>query len=266
MRIVIDLQGAQNGSRHRGIGRYCAALAKAIVRNRGTHEVFILLNGLFPETIDEIRNSFSGMLPEHHFVVFSATGPVDELNVENSWRVRSAELLLEKFIDDLAPDIFLVSSLIEGACDNTVTSIGQLSSRVPTAAILYDLIPHLDPEKYIGWAPSRKWYYGKIDALKRADLLLAISHSARSEAIERLAVEEQRIVNISSAADPSFSNSNVTRVDVNKVRTRYGIKRKFLMHSSAFDERKNFEGLIKAFALVKKGHAREISARTSLQN
>ena len=44
MRIVIDLQGAQNGSRHRGIGRYSVALAKSIVRNRGNHEIFILLN------------------------------------------------------------------------------------------------------------------------------------------------------------------------------------------------------------------------------
>ena len=39
MRIVIDLQGAQTESRYRGIGRYTMSLTKAIVQNRGSHEV-----------------------------------------------------------------------------------------------------------------------------------------------------------------------------------------------------------------------------------
>ena len=43
MRIVIDLQGAQSNSRFRGIGRYSTSLAQAIIRNRGEHEVIIVL-------------------------------------------------------------------------------------------------------------------------------------------------------------------------------------------------------------------------------
>lgn len=252
MRILIDLQGAQNGSRHRGIGRYSLALAKAIARNRGNHEIFIFLNGLFPETIDAIIESFLGIIPSHHFIIFCAAGPVDELLGENSWRVRSAEFLREKLINDISPDVLLVSSLFEGACDNTVTSIGQLFSQVPIAVILYDLIPYLDPEKYIGWGPSKNWYYRKIDALKRADLLLAISKSAQREAVEHLGVNCQRTVNISSAADAAFAKANITPVEITGLLARYGIKRKFLMHSSAFDERKNFEGLIKAFGFLSK--------------
>lgn len=250
MRILIDLQGAQNGSRHRGIGRYSLALAKAIVRNRGNHEVFIFLNGLFPETINEIKELFSGILPDDNFVIFSAVGPVDELPAENYWRVRSAELLREKLINDLRPDIFLVSSLFEGACDNTVTSVGQLFPQVQTAVILYDLIPYLDPDKYIGWEPLRNWYYRKIDSLKRADFLLAISNSAKREAIEHLGVDHERIVNISSAADPAFKKISLTSDQLSQFLDKYQIKRKFLMHSSAFDERKNFEGLIRAFGAL----------------
>ena len=44
MRILIDLQGAQTGSRHRGIGRYSLDITKAILRNSDNHEVLILLN------------------------------------------------------------------------------------------------------------------------------------------------------------------------------------------------------------------------------
>lgn len=252
MRIVIDLQGAQNGSRHRGIGRYSVALAKAIVRNRDQHEIFILLNNLFSDTIDEIKESFNGLLSQEHFIIFDAAGPVDELPVENSWRVRTAELLREKTINDLNPDILLISSLFEGACDNTITSIGELPTQVPTSVILYDLIPYLDPEKYIGWEPSRKWYYRKIDSLLKADLLLAISNSAQQEAIEHLAIDVEHVINISSAVDSLFEKKHLTNFERSELFSRYGITRKFLMHSSAFDERKNFEGLIKAFGLLPK--------------
>ena len=252
MRILIDLQGAQNGSRHRGIGRYSLALAKGIARNRGIHEVFILLNGLFPDAIADIQQSFSGLLPSHHIIIFNAVGPVDELLKANTWRLRSAEMIREKIVNELNPDIHLISSLFEGACDNTITSVGQLFSKTKSVVVLYDLIPYLDPDKYIGWPPARDWYYRKIAAVKRADLLLAISNSAQGEAIEHLKVRSERTVNISSAADSSFSEASTSPQERSKVLVKFGITRKYLMHSSAFDERKNFEGLIKAFGLLSK--------------
>ena len=45
MRIVIDMQGAQTESRFRGIGRYALSFTKAVLRNRGEHEVILALNG-----------------------------------------------------------------------------------------------------------------------------------------------------------------------------------------------------------------------------
>ena len=59
MRIVLDLQGCQSVSRLRGIGRYSIALAKAIVRNAGEHQVWIVLSDLFPGTIEPIRATFA---------------------------------------------------------------------------------------------------------------------------------------------------------------------------------------------------------------
>ena len=62
MRIVIDLQGAQSNSRFRGIGRYSTSLAQAIIRNRGEHEVIIVLNGLFPDATQFIKSQFEDLL------------------------------------------------------------------------------------------------------------------------------------------------------------------------------------------------------------
>lgn len=251
MRILIDLQGAQSGSRHRGIGRYSASLAKAIVRNAVHHDVRVLLNGLFDEGIPQLIEDFAPILPADRFVVFSVPGPVEGLVAEHAWRKEAAELIRERFINELEPDVVLVLSLFEGAIDSAVTSIRRLPTSVKTAVILYDLIPFLDPGKYIPAPPSSTWYYSKIDSLKRADLMLTISDSTRSEA-NVLGLKSENTVAIHSAADESFSKDLVSPESIREVLSRAGINRKFLMHTSAFEPRKNFDGLIRAFGLLPK--------------
>ena len=82
MRIVIDLQGAQSpGHRDRGIGRYTMGLAKAIIRNRGEHEIFLALNGLFQETIEPIRAEFNDLLPQENIRLWHSVEPVNYLGL-----------------------------------------------------------------------------------------------------------------------------------------------------------------------------------------
>jgi glycosyltransferase involved in cell wall biosynthesis len=252
MRILIDLQGAQNKNRQRGIGRFSLNLAKSIARNCKNHEILILLNVLFPETIEEIKAAFSRLIPDENFLIFSVHEPLNGIDEKNIWRIRTAELVREQFINKIKPDFLLICSLFDGANDNTPISIGLMPSDFQTATILYDLILLIEPKKYLDSVPMSNWYYRKLDSMKKADLLLAISDSAKREGIEYLGFEEDRIVNISSAIDPSFINANLTATNKSQLFTRYGIKRKFLMHTSAFDQRKNFEGLIKAFGLLPK--------------
>lgn len=156
MRIVIDMQGAQSsGSRQRGIGRYTLSITQAIVRNRGKHEVVLALNNLFPDTIEPIRASFDGLLPQENIRVWGAPNPMHSLSNENTWRRRTAELVREAFLASLKPDIVLISSLFEGLVDDAVTSIGLLSRTVPTAVILYDLIPLIQRKPYLGKPAGR---------------------------------------------------------------------------------------------------------------
>jgi glycosyltransferase involved in cell wall biosynthesis len=250
MRILVDLQGAQNASRYRGIGRYSLALAKGIARNAAKHQVFILLNGLFAETIDEIKASFSGILAADRFIIFSSPGPVCAVRSENTWRRCTAEILREHLIESLSPDALLITSMIEGREDDTVTSLGNLKSTVPTAAILYDLIPMADPEQHIASDIEKAWYYSKIASLRRADCLFAISQFTANEAISMLDIEPTRVRNISAAADNSFTSMRESSIDAVPVMKQFGIDRKYLMHSSAFATRKNFQGLVRAYAAL----------------
>ncbi len=248
MRIIIDMQGAQGSNRTRGIGRYTLSLALAMVRNCGNHEVILALNGLFPDTIEPIRVAFDGIVPQKNIRVWEAPGPVYGLNNQNAWRRRSAELVREAFLASLRPDIVLVSSLFEGLIDDTVTSIGALSSGLPTAVILYDLIPLIHRQTYLEDANVEAWYQHKIEHLRRADLLLAISESSRQECIQYLDFPSDLAVTISTAADPQFQPQPIDANREREIQQRYGLHRHFVMYTGGIDHRKNIAALIRAYA------------------
>jgi glycosyltransferase involved in cell wall biosynthesis len=205
MRLVVDMQGAQTGSRFRGIGRYSLSLTKAIVRNRDNHEVIIALSGLFPETLDSIRAEFSGLLPSENIRVWHAVAPTREIDPTNRRRREVSERIREAFLADLQPDAVLITSLFEGLGDDAIGSIGILNDRIPTAVILYDLIPLLSPDEHFrASAVHQDWYRRKLSWLKRSRMLLAISESSRQEALSTGYFHKNSVINISGACDDSF--------------------------------------------------------------
>lgn len=254
MRIVIDMQGAQTGSRFRGIGRYTTALAQAMVRHCGDHEVILLLNGMFPETILPIREAFQGLLPKSHILVWNAQGPVCTDDPENTTRRHIAEAIREDFIIRLKPDVLHITSFFEGFGDNAVHSIRRYES-CPSgffiAVTFYDVIPMIQKEIYLDPNPHfKKPYFEKIEQLKRADLLLSISDSSRREVIDHLGFHPENVVNISAAVDDSFRPFNFTKEDALKFKADLGIRDRFIMYSGATDDRKNHVGLISAYAML----------------
>ena len=247
MRIVIDLQGAQSLSRMRGIGRYSLALAQGLTRNRGGHEVLLALNGLFPETIESIREAFSGLLPPENIRVWASPGPVAFIDSANAGRRDAAECLREAFLATLDPDIVLVTSLFEGSGDDAAGSVGR-HARLPTAVVLYDLIPLIHRQIYLSDPVLARWYMEKLEHLKRADLLLAISASSGHEAVEHLGFDKDRVVNISAACEPHFVPRPVTAEMRQHLQSAYGIKRPFVMYTGGIEHRKNINVLIRAYA------------------
>lgn len=248
MRIAIDLQGAQTpSSRFRGIGRYSLALAKAIIRQQAGHEILIALNGSFADSVEPLRAEFEGLLPQDNIRVWYPTIPTCECQAGNDWRRRSSEMLREAFLASLQPDVVLVSSMFEGHGDNTVTSIGQFA-RLPTAVILYDLIPFIHRDIYLNCPSSLPWYFRKIDHFRRADLWLAISESSRREGIDSLGLPSEAVVNISGAADRQFKPERPPASREAELRARYGLNRSFIMASGGMDRRKNVERLIRAYS------------------
>jgi hypothetical protein len=81
---------------------------------------------------------------------------------------QAAEAIRDAVINDIGPDVVLIPSLFEGLLDDAVISIGNR----PTAVLVHDLIPLLFPDVYLTDGDVAEWYNGKIEALKRANLLL----------------------------------------------------------------------------------------------
>lgn len=249
MRIVIDMQGAQTESCYRGIGRYTTAFAQAVVRNRGEHEVLLALSGLFPDTIEPIRAAFDGLLPQENIRVWSAPGPVKDEDPNNTARREVAELVREAFLASLCPDIVHVSSLFEGYVDDAVTSIGRFDHRTPVSVILYDLIPLLNPDQYLAPNPNFADYYQrKVDSLKKAKRLLAISEYTSREGLDHLGVDAGWIINISTAVGSEFRPIEVDEVIRKALTHKLGLTRPFVLYSGGCDERKNLPRLIEAWS------------------
>ncbi|CAN7213031.1 glycosyltransferase [Variovorax paradoxus] len=249
MRIVIDLQGAQSsGSRHRGIGRYSLSLAQAMLRQAGTHELLIVLNGRFFDAADDINAAVKGLIDPACIKVWRPAARSGSA-ARTSGDVLADEKLYETFLASLMPDAVHVSSLFEGLSDEAVTSVGRFA-RTPTAVTLYDLIPLINPHPYLNNPVMRDWYMGKVEAMRRGSLWLAISESSRQEGLTHLGLDAARCVNVSTAASDHFRKIDVSPERARELRERYRMHKPFVMYTGGIDHRKNIEGLVRAFALL----------------
>jgi glycosyltransferase involved in cell wall biosynthesis len=123
-----------------------------------------------------------------------------------------------------------------------------LESSFATAATFYDLIPLKHAETHLRSPVHRDWYLRKLESLKNAKLLLAISDYSRREAIDELGIGSDRIVNISAGVAPNFRLQLVKESEKAELLVRYRISRPFLLHTGDLNSQKNLEETIRGFA------------------
>jgi glycosyltransferase involved in cell wall biosynthesis len=247
MKIVVDLQGAQNESRNRGIGRYAIAFARALIRNKGEHEIVILLSDLFPESLAYAQDALGEQRLQCTVKIWSGIGPADLNKPENHWRKDVSELLREAFIAELQPDVLIVSSLLDSSRDNTIVSVSKLVP-VYTVMMLYDLIPLLYKSEYLADPTAQAWYYERLWQFKKADFWFAISESSRNDGIAQLGLPAAQVTNISAALGEDIVAVDLTHEQTDALKQKFGISHQFLLYSGAFDPRKNIDRLIQAYA------------------
>jgi glycosyltransferase involved in cell wall biosynthesis len=247
VKLLFDLQALQNESRTRGIGRYVRSLFDALAR-RDDIELYGLLNGAMRDTLGPAFDHVAGKIGAERVLVFPGLGETRLEVPDNLPRWRLSQAAYEAFVAESDCDALLVGSAVEGFIDGTSLSLKAPDAPYVKAVVLYDLIPLMDVERYLSWDKARAWYFDRIAHVEAADLALAISASSRSECLQFLDFAPDEVVAISTAMDDGIFKSKGPATQ--SLLARIGVTKPFVMHTSAIEPRKNFHGLIKAFAAL----------------
>jgi glycosyltransferase involved in cell wall biosynthesis len=125
------------------------------------------------------------------------------------------------------------------------------ATRLTTAVTLYDLIPLIAAERYLQDPGVAATYRARLEIVKAADVVFAISEHTRQTAIERLDLEPARVTTIGAGVSAFFRPPDVpgsARATV--ARARPDLTRRFVLSVTGEDDRKNTERLIEAFSLL----------------
>lgn len=268
MKLVIDIQGALGDSKHRGIGRHSLSLSLAIAQLAKQHEVWIILNSLLPESLEDIKKAFLPWVSVDRMRHFVTPSPTANVSIKETWKMQAAELLREQFLLTLQPDVVLITSLFDGFGDQAVASVKQLSPSPLVAVVLYDLIPFVYQDDYLQNQRYKRFYLHKLEQLKKADLLLSISEYSKKEAVELLAYPAEQVAIAPCAVDNCFHPQTISPEQKAQLFYRYGITKKIVMCApGGFDSRKNLLRLMQAFALlppsIRSQHQLVIASRLS---
>jgi glycosyltransferase involved in cell wall biosynthesis len=248
IRIAIDLQACQTaGSAHRGVGRYSRSLFLEMFRQSGRREFFGLaaphlpFNVAWPE-IPEQRMIRPPQLPEWGGVRSFEGGEQDALDAALYAGVTASML----------PDVVHVSHLFEGYSDRVAIPFtksrpaGQVLS-----ATLYDLIPMRFSDYYFRDKRFKAWYMQRVQLLRQADLLLAISESSRQDSIDLLGLDPSRVVTIYGGISDHFRPVSDPAATRTRLMARYQISRpRFILYTGGDDHRKNLQGAIDGYAAL----------------
>ena len=111
----------------------------------------------------------------------------------------------------------LITGIAADPVRNLIRSLATsgTAALVATAAsglvvTLYDLIPLVFDQSYLVTPPLRTYYRARLELLRSADAVLAISAAAAEDAVRLLGVEPDRLFNVSAGCSERFAQDGVS--------------------------------------------------------
>ena len=251
MRVLIDMQGAQAASRTRGIGRYSREFALAVAKHGHGAELHVLLSLAFPESAEELRDEFLVYLPANRIHVWQPPHDIRGLDPAKVPMRHAAELILTCVVASLKPDVVHFTSPMEGFSDDAVFGLHPRKRDYVTTATLYDLIPMINSRDFLDTdARFSAFYNRQLNSLKKVDGLLAISKSSLEEGLRFLSDSPLKAVNVGSGVSKSFIDRTASASEGARVLKTLGVEGPYVLYFGGFDDRKNVNRLIEAFATM----------------
>ncbi|MEO0751900.1 MAG: glycosyltransferase, partial [Pseudomonadota bacterium] len=255
MRIWVDGQCFQSGSRRRGIGRY----VKELLRGMAAHddvELIVSLNAALGQEALEARSSLAGIVRPEQIHLWHGATNIGEVHTSHLEPTRHlSRIALAHHVSSLAPDVVLSASPFEGGGDSCVPYFPQPDDDHFCVAIFYDAIPHRMRKEYLADAGTAAYYDRRLAGMKNMDLLLAISEYAAEEARELVAKVDT--VNISAAVGTDFLE--LLKAPKSKKTFRpFDPNRPVAFYVGGLDPRKNVPRAIDAIALLPPERQRDL--------
>jgi glycosyltransferase involved in cell wall biosynthesis len=226
--LVLDIQGSQSVHHgDRGIARFVIEHARTLLGVPGLVRG-LMLNPLLP---------FPGHLPTDLL-----GSPLLSWGTATSFR-RS---------EQAGPVAYHVMSPFELqlAAIETIVPPHALRPDVPLIVTLYDLIPLIMPERYLASDHDlARRYRARLELVRSADLVLAISEHTRRDGIRLLGLAAEKVVAIGGGVSPYFRLPVPGEDPSALIRsTLPRITRPFVLSVLGGDDRKNTEALLTAFS------------------
>jgi glycosyltransferase involved in cell wall biosynthesis len=220
--VVFDVQGIQ--SRHhgeRGIARYLVGLAWALERWAPGRVAGYALNPGLPEPV-------AGRLPD-------LGGRLQPNDVAPS----------------VPPSLYHVGSPFEQLPIDQIWPAWARTGGLRLAVTLYDLIPAIFSDFYLADAAIRRWYTTRLELVRRADRILAISEATARDALARLNVPPERVVVVGAGVSEGFHRAEDPAAAGTEIRSRLPrVEPGFILYLGGIDPRKNIDRLLAAYATL----------------
>lgn len=228
-------------SRNRGIGNYALNQFENMVKKDVANKYFFF--NLFDEfSMKDVIGT------ENIEDVYFYTGDNQELISKESYSCILGDII-KHFIKKYDIDVFYITSPFES---HMVRYRKEWFEDVFVIATVYDIIPYVMKKKYLANKSTYKFYIECVDMLRWVDQYLVISQSVKDDMVSYLDFPQDRIHVIYGAANSDiFKPLSMSSQEKKEIIDRYGIKQEFIMCTGGDDDRKNIEGLMRAYAKTK---------------
>lgn len=220
MTVVLDIQGTQSRDHaDRGIARYLRETATALMRVEPDAVSSFALNPDLP--------------PPRHFEELAATGRIvrnDAGSAENA-------------------QIYHVGSPFEHVPFDRLWPRFARGGRRRLVVTVYDLIPELFPALYLRNPVIRRSYHARLELIRQADRILAISQATANDVVTRLRIPSDRVDVVGAGVGAEFSPPTVLEeARATASDAVPGLEHGYVLYTGGIEPRKNVERLLAAYA------------------
>lgn len=246
MNIAFDA-GAIEVGRGSGIGNYTLHQFKAMAELYPEHNYYYLNLIHNSSLIDVIQ------APNFH-KIFLDTGKDGFIRHSGEKYYDLVGSGIKNFIAKYDIDVFYMTAPFLSPLGTFQVAPYQKEWLAETATVItvYDVIPYIMRDRYLAADADFKWYMKNVDMIRWTDRQLAISVSAKEDMVNYLGFDESKIDVIYGGVSDRYRVLKITSGQKKALFDKFAVNSEFLLGCVSADQRKNTDGLIKAYAAMPK--------------